>query len=298
METRSIKRNDNLKMIAMVTMLVDHLGHMRMVGDAYYTISRTIGRIAFPIFAYQIAIGFEKTSNRKRYALRLFGFGLIAQVPYIWFNPELEGNFLHFNILFLLLAGLGVLQLFEWGEQARKRYGESNRRAEMILAAGYYVASLAFIALPEVVTIFCLQRGIEISFEYSSYGLLMILFFYRFRRRPWKMAVAYLALSLIGVGLTSLWVAVKYGSQITGEEVGYFQALQNWDLIRGIMTRNQVHTSLTGVWFQTRSVLAIPVILFFEAYRGKLQIHLHRTVGYWFYPVHIGILVAIAAFLQ
>ncbi|BES65137.1 hypothetical protein SANA_15760 [Gottschalkiaceae bacterium SANA] len=298
MESMNIKRNDNLKLIAMITMLIDHLGHMRMVGDAFYTISRTIGRIAFPIFAYQIAIGFEKTSNRKRYALRLFGFGLIAQIPYIWFNPELERNLLHFNILFLLLAGLGVLQLFEWGEQARQRYREVQRGIDFFIAAGFYFATLAWIVLPEAVTILCLQRGIDISFEYSSYGLLMILLFYRFRRRPWKMAVAYLALSLIGVGLTSIWVAVKYGPQLTGGDVGYFQALQNWDLIRGIMTRNLVNFSLTGVWFQARSFLSIPILIFFESYRGRFQIHLNRAVGYWFYPVHIGILVAITTFLR
>lgn len=298
MEKRSSKRNDNIKLIAMVTMLIDHLGHMQMVRESFYTMSRTIGRIAFPIFAYQIAIGFEKTSNRKRYALRLFGFGLIAQIPYIWFNPELKQNLLHFNILFLLLAGLAVLQIFEWGEQARRRYREARKAIDFFRAAGYYLATLGLIALPEAVTILCLQRGIEISFEYSSYGLLMILAFYYFRKSPWKMAVAYLALSVIGVELTSLWVAVKYGPQITGQEIGYFQALQNWDLIQGIMTRNQVHTTLTGVWFQTRSVLAIPIILFFEGYRGKLQFHLHRAVGYWFYPVHIAILVAIAMIIR
>jgi hypothetical protein len=298
MESTVQKRNDNLKLIAMITMLIDHLGHMRMVGDAIYTISRTIGRIAFPIFAYQIAIGFEKTSNRKRYALRLFGFGLLAQIPYIWFNPELERNLLHFNILFLLLVGLGVLQLFEWGEQASQRYRESQRKIDIFISAAYYFATFALIALPEVVTILCLQRGIEISFEYSSYGLLMILFFYRFRRTSWKMAIAYLVLSLIGVGLTSLWVAVKYGPQLTGGDVGYFQALQNKELLLGIMTRNQVHMSLTGVWFQARSFLSIPILIFFESYRGQFQIHLNRGVGYWFYPVHIGILVAIVAFLR
>ena len=298
MEAISNKRNDNIKLIAMVTMLIDHLGHMRMVSESFYTISRTIGRIAFPIFAYQIAIGFEKTSNRKRYALRLFGFGLITQIPYIWFNPELERNLLHFNILFLLLAGLGVLQLFEWGEQASRRYREAKKGIDFFLAAGYYFATLALIALPETVTILCLQRGIEVSFEYSSYGLIMILIFYCFRKTPWKMAIAYLVLSLIGVGLTSLWVAVKYGPQLTGGEVAYFQALQNWDLIRGIMSRNQVLIKLTGVWFQARSFLSIPIIIFFEVYRGRLQIHLNRAVGYWFYPVHIGILVGLAAFLR
>ena len=56
-------RNDVLKILAMVTMLIDHVGYMFFPGQMIY---RTIGRLAFPIFAYQIAIGYSKTSNLKK----------------------------------------------------------------------------------------------------------------------------------------------------------------------------------------------------------------------------------------
>ena len=88
-----------LKMIAIVTMLIDHigaaiLGRMLMAngmgsldgtdlaattqwlsenGTLYYTymIFRMIGRVAFPIFCFLLVQGFLHTSNKKKYALRL-----------------------------------------------------------------------------------------------------------------------------------------------------------------------------------------------------------------------------------
>jgi len=291
------QRNDNLKILAMITMLIDHLGHMRLLPEAWYTVSRTIGRIAFPIFAYQIAVGFDKTSSRKRYAVRLLVFALIAQVPYTWFNPQLEKQLLHFNILFLLLAGVGVLQLYENAKASWHRYGTTRQKSQILIAGSYGILTLLAIALPEVIDIYLLKRGIEFSFEYSSYGLAMILFFHCFRHSSWKTTVSYGILSMLGVLLTTLWVAVKYGQQITGNEVLYVDALRNWDLLKSIMTRNQVHLSLQGVWFQVRSLLAIPCIFLLEAYRGKIQIHLPRAVGYWFYPAHIALLVLWKYFL-
>ncbi len=293
MDYNKTRRNDNLKCIAMATMLIDHLGHMHMVPDAWYTLSRTIGRIAFPIFAYQIAVGFEKTSSRKRYAGRLLIFGILSQIPYIWFNPELEKQFLHFNILFLLLAGIGVMQLYELARSAWTRYRTHGQLREILAAVCYGGFTLLAVALPEVITVVLMKRGIEFSFEYSSYGLAMILVFHWFRKSPWKTALGYGALSLLGVLLTSLWVAVKYGLQITGREISYLQALRNGELIRLLLTRNQAHLSLQGIWFQTRSLLAIPVILLLESYEGRIHIHLPRAVGYWFYPVHIAALVLI-----
>lgn len=298
MDQINTRRNDNLKCIAMATMLIDHLGHMHMVPDVWYTLSRTIGRIAFPIFAYQIAVGFEKTSSRKRYAGRLLIFALLSQIPYIWFNPELEKQMLHFNILFLLLAGIGVLQLYEQARSAWTRYQTQGHLREIATAVLFAGLTLLAVALPEVITVTLLKRGIEFSFEYSSYGLAMILVFHWFRKSPWKTILGYGALSLLGVLLTTLWVAVKYGPQITGSQISYLQALRNGELIRSLLTRNQAHLTLQGIWFQTRSFLAIPVVIFLEFYQGRIQIHLSRAVGYWFYPVHIAALVLIKGLMK
>ena len=46
--------NNQLKIIAMVSMLFDHVGKELL---PQYTVLQIIGRLAFPIFAYMIAEG-------------------------------------------------------------------------------------------------------------------------------------------------------------------------------------------------------------------------------------------------
>ncbi|MBR5614713.1 MAG: hypothetical protein IKW64_05375 [Clostridia bacterium] len=56
--------NNQLKMIAIVTMTVDHIGSYIL---KEFLILRIIGRLAYPIFAYMIAEGCKYTKNRKKY---------------------------------------------------------------------------------------------------------------------------------------------------------------------------------------------------------------------------------------
>ena len=69
-----------LKIIAMVTMLVDHLG---AVIFPQYRIMRIIGRIAFPIYAYCLTVGCVYTHNMLRYVQRIVLLALIVQPLYV-----------------------------------------------------------------------------------------------------------------------------------------------------------------------------------------------------------------------
>ena len=71
-----------LKIIAMVTMFCDHLGYALYSKFSYFNY---IGRIAFPIFAFGISEGYAHTKSKKNYCIRLLMFGIVSQVPFMWF---------------------------------------------------------------------------------------------------------------------------------------------------------------------------------------------------------------------
>lgn len=71
---------DLLKLVAMVTMFIDHVG--KVCFPQHY-IMRIIGRMAFPIYAYCIAVGCVYTRNHMKYLTRLVLLGLISQPLYV-----------------------------------------------------------------------------------------------------------------------------------------------------------------------------------------------------------------------
>lgn len=101
-----------LKLVALAAMILDHTAAV-LGGDSLWAYSlRAIGRIAFPIYAFLLVEGFRHTRNVKKYALRLFGLGVLSQIPYAFtINRDVQGiwGFLYLNILFTL--GCGVLLL-------------------------------------------------------------------------------------------------------------------------------------------------------------------------------------------
>lgn len=96
-----------LKLIAVASMLLDHIGYAT---DLYAL--RCVGRLAFPIFAYLIGNGFRHTSHPGRYLGRLLLLAVISQIPYTLFlygsiTPE------KLNVFITLSLGLGTLWAME-----------------------------------------------------------------------------------------------------------------------------------------------------------------------------------------
>lgn len=78
-----------LKVIAFITMAIDHIGYIFFPEEIIW---RIIGRISFPIFAYCVVLGYLHTKNLRKYFLRLLGFSFISQLPYtVCFYPESIG---------------------------------------------------------------------------------------------------------------------------------------------------------------------------------------------------------------
>ena len=142
-----------LKAIAMLSMLIDHIAYYYGCDNPYlYELMRTVGRIAFPTFAFLLAEGFVHTRNRQKYLISLFAFALLSEIPWMLLNHD--GSH---NVIFTLLAGILGLHVIE------------NSKSHWITAICVTLIGLA--------TIFS-------DTDYSWRGFGLVLIFYMFRGRP------------------------------------------------------------------------------------------------------------------
>lgn len=106
-----------LKMIAIITMLIDHIGSAILwytstteATIATYHVVRNIGRVSFPIFCFLLVEGFAHTRDVKKYAIRLGIFALISEIPFdlAIIKPN-HSYWSHQNVFFTLFIALIVL---------------------------------------------------------------------------------------------------------------------------------------------------------------------------------------------
>lgn len=136
-----------MQLLAMLTMLIDHIG---IVFYPDYLYLRWIGRLAMPLYAYALVLGYRHTSSVRRYMARLAGIGLLSQLPYhyAFLGPDEPYEI---NVVGTLLVCLAVLWAIDrWSARP---------------AAVCFIAAAACILLEAV------------RFDYGAYLLLLVLIY-------------------------------------------------------------------------------------------------------------------------
>jgi hypothetical protein len=175
---------ETLKLIACITMLMDHIGvvmwpELRL---------RMIGRLAFPIFCFLLAEGIHYTQNPRKYGLRLLIGMLLSEIPFdLLFFKRLTWG--HQSVMVTLFLGF--------------LYGTIQKNVKNLGHKILWV--LPFLIFAELLNV-----------DYGGWGVAMICFFVLTRQMPAKLIPQAIGLFLIcwmiggmRVLMGTVWVPIQ-----------------------------------------------------------------------------------------
>lgn len=171
--------SNKLKVIAILTMLIDHIGYALF---PEVIVLRIIGRLSFPIFAFMVAEGYHYTKSVDKYMIRFGIFAIVSEIP---FDLAFHDKFIDIhaqNIFWTLLLGLIALRLYDYYKDKNKLLGVLSVFVTCILS--FYFKT-----------------------DYYVFGILIIFAFNRLRDKPIRKMFVVASLLL----LLSLVIALSMG---------------------------------------------------------------------------------------
>lgn len=170
---------NQLKLIALITMTIDHLGMMLF---PRIKLLRIIGRIAFPIFAYMIAEGCQYTRNRKKYLFSMASLAAVCQLVYFFATGSL-----YMSVLVTFSLSIGLIYLLD-------RYDPQQRGSQLSFFLG--LSGVFFLCYMAHDVLF---PKTDFGIEYGLWGVLLPVFTYWGAKRQKKLQYFTVGLALLGL---------------------------------------------------------------------------------------------------
>ena len=153
----------HLRILALTLMLLDHMWATVIPGNNWMTY---VGRMAFPIFAFQTAQGYLHTHDFKAYCKRLLIFAAVSEIPFNLMTMSSPIFPFHQNVMLTLLFGLLACRAYD-----RKRF----------------LAMVGWICLGAIT--FC---------DYGSLGVVTVLIFHIFREQKLGQLLMLICINFFG----------------------------------------------------------------------------------------------------
>lgn len=172
-----------MQWIAMVTMLIDHIGVVFFPEQVTF---RVIGRIAFPIYVYLAVLGYRRTSSFSKYFTRLVILALLSQLP---FQLAFDTNGI--NVIGTLAISILIIKCID-----------ALKGKPILYISIALIGAIVLDSLP---------------FDYGAYGLILMLLYRYLMHKPAFLLLAHIALELLflivkqwGIQFISLIVTLAF----------------------------------------------------------------------------------------
>ncbi len=272
-----------LKIIAMILILVDHIGYFFIPANGptaeIYLLLRGIGRLGFPLYAFFIVEGIIYTKDVGRYLLRLLYLTLAITIFRLVAILSPLGNYFYigsaYNIFLTLLTGAATIAYFH-----KKLYKHI-----------YLLLPILAMITTNILSLFVDGKWqIVLVNEYRFYGIMLILGFYIARLLTPK---------------TTRMIAQQYqGGSTSIMSPDYQQKINNYLSSISLLFVNllwyilSVTSSLIPFdAFQTYAIFTGILILVYNGNKGYQPIWF-RWVYYLYYPVHLALLAVISLLIS
>jgi len=268
-----------LKIVALATMLIDHIGAF-IPGTPYYF--HWIGRISAPIFMFCCILGYTNTKSKIKYISRLYVLSLVMG----GINAFLDIQYNFIRTLLIIVTIIFIIEKFE----------EKDRNAKRIIitfvlwqiVSSLIIIQLQYLGVSEKILIIMLPALSNILvLDGGMFFVLMGVLMYIFRDSRKNLVVSYMLVTVLNMLIYNTKI-LKVGFHVLEKNIkipftllsilfesvffGVLPAFMKTDLLYG-----------NPQWMM---IFALPFILMYNGEKGRGL----KYLFYVFYPVHIIIL--------
>ncbi len=278
------------KYLAALFMLIDHFAHIfsPMLSQETYLLCRAIGRLAFPMFAYALARGYNRTSNVFAYFMRLAIFAVLTQFLFIFATQQLSlPQYLFTNVLItfaLAIAMLAAIDLIEKSSldmmiMMKPALSEGEGEEQKVFnPGGIRLPAVVGTILGSILLILVIFITVTYNPDYSLYGLITVLIFQRIDRNE---------------------PAYERTMRTDLKRRRYLKLFGSFLLLNVIYTFGNIQSfgNSPDVWLQALSIFAV---FFFPLYDRQVTRPgtFSKYFFYLFYPLHYTLLLVIYAIVR